>query len=125
MAISMVMADIAFHVPKKVAARDVAELRKKLQLSQEGFGRLVEVATRTVARWEAAEAEPEPFLVRRLRGIEKVVQRLEKAGDPQAIVQWLEKPASEFDGYRPVDLLGSDWATKQLLDRLDEWAEGQ
>jgi len=109
---------------KKVRAREVAALRKKLHLSQEAFGRLADVTGRTVARWEAGEVDPEPALVRKLRGLEKVVHKLEKAGDPEAIVLWLGKPAEEFGGHAPLDLLGSAWATKQLLDRLDDWDEG-
>ena len=110
---------------KKIRPRDVTGLRKKLQLSQEAFGRLADVTGRTVARWEAGEVEPEPSLVRKLRGLEKVVHKLEKAGDPEAIVLWLGKPAEEFDGHAPIDLLGSAWATKQLLDRLEEWDESE
>jgi DNA-binding XRE family transcriptional regulator len=110
---------------KKIRAREVLGLRKRLRLTQEGLGRLVEVTARTVARWEAGEVEPEPFLAGKIRGLEKVVLKLEKAGDPETIVRWLEKPASEFNGYPPIDLLGSAWARKQLLDRLDEWAQGQ
>ena len=110
---------------KKIRPRDVTGLRKKLQLSREAFGRLADVTGRTVARWEAGEVEPEPSLVRKLRGLEKVVHKLEKAGDPEAIVRWLGKPAEEFDGHAPIDLLGSAWATKQLLDRLEEWDESE
>jgi DNA-binding transcriptional regulator YiaG len=110
---------------KKIRPRDVLALRRKLDLSQEAFGWLADVTGRTVARWEAGEVEPEPWLARKLRGLEKVVHTLEKAGDPEAIVRWLGKPAKEFDGHAPIDLLGSAWATKQLLDRLDEWDEGE
>src|SRR5688500_18639805 len=106
---------------KKIRARDVMALRKKLQLSQEAFGRLADVTGRRVGRGESDEVVPEPALVRKLRGLEQVVRKLEKDGDPEAIVHWLGKPAKEFDGHPPIDLLASTWATKQLLNRFDDW----
>lgn len=108
---------------KKLRPRDVSALRKKLRLSQEGFGRLLDVTGRTVARWEAGEVDPETALVRKVRGLESVVLELGKAADPDAIVRWLSRPAKEFDGHAPADLLASEWATKQLLARIEDWDE--
>jgi len=122
----MNLSEIAATTPeRRIRPHDVTALRKKLKLTQERLARLLEVSSRTVARWESDESEPEPFVARKLRGIERVAQKLERSSDPEKIVKWLELPESELGHYAPVDLLGSAWATNELLNRLDQWLQGE
>lgn len=110
---------------RKIRGQDIAALRKSLKITQERLARLLEVSSRTIARWEGNESTPEPFLARKLRGIELVAHKLERSSSPERIVKWLEAPSSEFDQQPPVDLLGSTWATNELILRLDQWLQGE
>jgi uncharacterized protein (DUF2384 family) len=61
---------------------------------------------------------------KKLLGVDRVTRKLEKAGEPADIAAWLEKPNPDLRGYPPVDLLGSAYATEELIDRIEEWGQG-
>jgi transcriptional regulator with XRE-family HTH domain len=109
---------------EEVTPKTIASLRHKLGLSQERMGRLAGVSTRTVARWENGDVEPEPLFKKRLAGLGAVVRALEDVGDPADVVDWLETPDPRFHNQPPMDLLGSSHATAELLDSIVQWGKG-
>lgn len=109
---------------ERIDAQEILSLRKRLHLSQEAFARLLDASTRSVARWEKGDAHPEPYMQKKLLGIDRVVHTLQKAGDPEHIKAWLETPDPDLRGYPPVDLLGSAYATEELVGRIEEWGQG-
>lgn len=119
-------ATVVNKLPKteQIDAKRILELRNRLQLSQEGFARLLDASTRTVARWEKDEGRPDPYMQKKLLGVDRVTRKLWKAGQPADIARWLEKPDPDLRGYPPVDLLGSAYATEELIGRIEEWGQG-
>jgi transcriptional regulator with XRE-family HTH domain len=109
---------------QEITPKTIASLRHKLGLSQERMGRLAGVSTRTVARWENGDVEPEPLFKKRLAGLGAVVRALENVGDPADVVEWLETPDPRFHNQPPMDLLGSSHATAELLDSIEQWGTG-
>jgi len=99
-------------------------VRTLLKLSQERFARLLDVSNRTVARWEKGGGHQDPYMQKRLFRLEQVVRKIARNGEPREIVNWLEKPDVDLKGHSPLDLLGSAYATEELLDQIDEWGYG-
>ncbi len=119
-------ATVLNNLPKteRIDANWILELRKRFQLSQEGFARLLDVSTRTVARWEKGDGGPDLYMEKKLRGVDRVTRKLWGAGKPADIAAWLEKPDPDLRGYPPLDLLGSAYATEELIGRIEEWGQG-
>lgn len=113
-----------FSKTEEIDAKRILELRNRLRLTQERFARLLEVTTRTVARWEKGEGQPDPLIEKKLIGVDQVARKLEKAGEPEEIAAWLQKPDPDLRGYPPVDLLGSSYATEELIGRIEGWGQG-
>ena len=109
---------------EEITPKTIASLRHKLGLSQERMGRLAGVSTRTVARWENGDVEPEPLFKKRLACLGAVVRALENVGDPTDVVDWLETPDPRFHNQPPMDLLGSTHATAELLESIGQWGKG-
>ena len=53
---------------------DVRAIRRALFLSQEGMARSLDVSSRTVARWERRENQPQPRHLRKLSDFVKAEQ---------------------------------------------------
>ncbi len=51
--------------------KEIKELRKKLELSQERFAQKVGVSVGTVNRWERGEHKPYPLALEKLRKLEE------------------------------------------------------
>lgn len=113
-----------FPKSERIDANWILTLRNRLRLSQESFARLLDASTRTVARWERGEGRPDPYMEKKLLGVDRVTRKLEKVGESADIAAWLEKPNPDLRGYPPVDLLGSAYATEELIDRIEEWGQG-
>lgn len=109
---------------ERINAQWILSLRSRLRLTQEGLARLLDASSRTVARWEKGDGLPEPYMQKKLLGIHRVACKLEKAGEPEDISAWLETPDPGLRGYAPADLLGSAYATEELVERIEEWGQG-
>lgn len=109
---------------ERVSANPSLKVRTLLHLSQERFARLLDVSSRTVVRWEKGDGQPDPYMQKKLHRLEQVVNKVSKNGEPHVILKWLEKPDSDLRGYAPLDLLGSNYATEVLLERIEGWGYG-
>lgn len=100
---------------------NIISLRKKLGLSQEKFARLLSVSISTIVRAEKLGNVPRG-LKKPTENLLKIVERIKKAGSPEEITFWLTKPNQDLQGYQPIDLIGSDYATAELLKLIDSWS---
>src|SRR5207249_10106048 len=103
------MRTFSFQKTGDIDAKWVVTLRERLSVTQERLARLLDVTSRTVARWEKDEAKPEPFLELKLKRVGLVTDKLGKSGGPEQIAAWLEKPDPSLKGYPPIDLMGSGY----------------
>lgn len=73
-------------------ARDVARIRKKLNLDQEDFADLMGVSVRTLQNWEQNRREPQGAAKSLLRVAEK---------DPGAVLKALPRSSSQTHRHHP------------------------
>src|SRR2546423_1479890 len=69
-----------------------------------GRSRLTGFSERVIAAWEKGKAISEPGL-RRLREIERLLERLGEVVQPEAVPQWLEVPNPAFEGLKPLEVI--------------------
>ncbi len=93
-------------------------VRKGLAFSPEKFAQVVGVSSRTIARWKSGEAKPDESRALFLGNIERLIVATEKSIEPEDLGRWILVPNTEFDGYAPVDLLQSGYATRLLIEAL-------
>jgi len=108
----------------KVDAAFVKSLRGKLQVDQETFAHLLGMKGRTVSRWENEDVSPDVLSVERIVRLKEVADLLLAFKQPASAVNWLRRPQQELEGVPPIDLLGSEYATKVLKKLIQQAAEG-
>lgn len=59
-----------------------------------------------------------------LKNLKKVFKRLHNSSDISELAEWLVKPDSVYRNNAPIDLLGSNYATIELIERIDDWGSG-
>jgi DNA-binding XRE family transcriptional regulator len=82
----------------------VESFRRKLDVTQRVFARLLGVTERTVVDLENGRALSEA-IGRRLTELERLHRDLSKVVKPQAIGKWLSEPNGAFDDEIPADLI--------------------
>lgn len=95
-----------------------------LSLSQEEFAHLLGVSLRSISRWEQGIARPDSYLEEKLLRLQRVTKRLRTFMDTKNTVKWLQNPHPELRGVSPVDLLGSEYATEELVALIEQWVQG-
>ena len=103
---------------------DVKGLRHKAKLSQEELAKVLGTSWVTVSRWERRAAEPDQNKLARLRRLKVLIERIGKAIAEQDLVAFLTTPHPLLRGYRPVDLLESDYSFEDLLDFVEAAKSG-
>lgn len=103
----------AAKLPKGVTARgfvkkanpgSVVELRKRLQLSQAVFARLLPVSIRSLATLESGIL-PSEGVARRLHELQRLTASLAEVMREEAIGKWLQTQNSAFDGLKPLEII--------------------
>jgi DNA-binding transcriptional regulator YiaG len=100
-------------LPKSVAAKGsgnkpnqggVVGLRKRLQLSQAVFARLLPVSIRSLATLESGTL-PTESVARRLHELQRLTGALAEVMREESIGKWLQTANSAFDGLKPVEII--------------------
>jgi hypothetical protein len=73
--------------------------------------RLLDVTTRTLARWRQSDTAPS----RRLRLVVRLVGLLRRAWTPAGVVSWFSRPREELGGKAPLEVLDDPEREAALL----------
>jgi len=95
------------------------KLRRLLKLSQEDYARLLDVAVRTVVRWEVGATEPNPATKEKLEYLFRLSKSLGKLIEKKHIAQWLKTPNPEFLNQPPLDLVQSEYGRRVLEQEVE------
>ena len=101
----------------------VHRLRRELSpeperpISQERFGRLLEISWSSVARWERGH-RPEPDTARRLVRLAKVLEALGELVAREDRLTFFEQRHPRLLKLRPIDLLNTDDGMAAILEFL-------
>jgi DNA-binding XRE family transcriptional regulator len=80
------------------------ELRDRLNLNREAFGRLVNVSVRTIATVETT-ARPAVKLERTYNEMYQLAQALGEVVDPAALGNWFLTPNAALGGLKPLEIV--------------------
>jgi transcriptional regulator with XRE-family HTH domain len=98
---------------------DVKELRRQARLSQEDLARVLGTSWVTVSRWENKASKPDAERLARLKRLKELIRRTGKAIPEEEVVPFLTTPNPLLRGYRPADLLESDYSFQDLIDFVE------
>lgn len=98
-----------------MSAVNVRSLRSGTRLSQEQFAQLLGTSWITVSRWERGVAEPNPKTEARLRRLKELLRHIGNALVADELLHFLQTAHPLLRGYRPVQLLESDYSFEDLL----------
>lgn len=85
-------------------ARQVADLRKLLQLKQPEFARLLPVSVRSLATLEKG-TPPTAGVSRRLIELQRLTSALSEVIQQESLGVWLQTPNAAFDGLKPLEVI--------------------
>jgi DNA-binding XRE family transcriptional regulator len=94
--------------------RPKLELRDRLHLTREHFGRLVNVSVRTIAKVESENAKAEG-LQRDYLEVTRLCDALAEVVDESGLGEWFYTPNKAFDGSKPIEII-----ERGEIDRLWE-----
>jgi DNA-binding transcriptional regulator YiaG len=89
---------------KSVEPGWVVELRKRLQLNQAVFARLLPVSVRSLATLESGTA-PTEAVARRLIELKRLADALTEVMKKGALGPWLQTPNEAFGGLKPLEII--------------------
>lgn len=109
---------------EKAIHDDVRAIREKAGLSQEQLAHLLGTSWVSVSRWEREISQPSTHSRARLERLQKLMERVGDALPRKEIPHFLHAAHPLLRGYRPVDLLDSDYAFDDLLAFVDAARSG-
>lgn len=80
------------------------ELRQKLGMARELFGRLVDVSTRTIADVEANQKKVDK-LRRNYIEVQRLCNVLGEVVDPTCLGEWFKTPNDALNGFKPIEII--------------------
>ncbi|WP_145123421.1 hypothetical protein [Rosistilla oblonga] len=80
------------------------ELRDRLGMPRQMFGRIVNVAERTIAKVESGNADADK-LIRPYNEVYRLWEALGDLVDPESLGLWFQTPNESFDGLKPVEVI--------------------
>lgn len=80
------------------------ELRQKLGMAREVFGRLVDVSTRTIADVEASQKKVDK-LQRNYIEVQRLCNVLGEVVDPACLGEWFKTPNDALSGFKPIEII--------------------
>jgi DNA-binding transcriptional regulator YiaG len=95
--------------PVRIAATSVkpglvVDLRKRLQLNQSVFARLLPVSVRSLATLESGAA-PTEVVARRLIELQRLTNALSEVIKEESLGNWLQTPNEAFGGLKPLEVI--------------------
>lgn len=88
----------------RVGGQSLLELRDRLKMTRELFGRIVNVSVRTLAKVES-EGQQAEKLQRPYNEVYRLHQALSEVVDPNALGEWFDTPNPAFDGLKPIEVI--------------------
>lgn len=82
----------------------VVDLRKRLQLNQPVFARLLPVSVRSLATLESG-SPPTEVVARRLNELWRLTNALAEVMKKESLGKWLQSPNEAFDGLKPLEVI--------------------
>lgn len=80
------------------------ELRDRLAMPRQMFGRIVNVSERTIADAEAGK-DAAKKLVRTYNEVYRLWEALSEVVDPECLGLWFQTPNDSFDGLKPIEVI--------------------
>ncbi len=80
------------------------ELRDRLGMARQMFGRMVNVAERTIAKVESGNDSADK-LIRPYNEVYRLWQALRELVDPESLGLWFQTPNESFDGMKPLEII--------------------
>ncbi len=80
------------------------ELRNRLGVTRSMFGRIVNVAERTIAKVESG-AETPAKLKRPYNEVYRLWEALSELVEPHSLGEWFQTPNASFDGLKPIEVI--------------------
>lgn len=90
------------------------ELRYKLGMAREAFGRLVNVSVRTIATIESTRRKVDK-LQRNYVEVKRLCDSLSEVVEPSSLGEWFHTPNDAFGGSKPIEVI-----ERGEIDRLWE-----
>ena len=103
---------------------DVGQLRRKVNLSQEEMARLLGTSWVTVSRWERKRAVPRSEARALLHRLQRLLERIGDSLPQDELLRFLLTPHPLLRGYKPVDLLQSDYSFEDLVNFVESAKSG-
>jgi len=103
---------------------NVGAIREKTRLSQEQLAQLLGTSWVSVSRWERKVTKPSSTAALRLQRLTELLDRIGKALPPEEVPRFLRTAHPLLRGYRPIDLLESDYSFRDLLAFVDAAKSG-
>ena len=88
----------------KVGGESKLELRHKLGMPRESFGRLVNVSVRAIATVESKMEKVEK-LQRNYVEVKRLCDALSEVVDPATLGDWFDTPNDAFGGLKPIEVI--------------------
>jgi DNA-binding transcriptional regulator YiaG len=82
----------------------IVALRKRLQLNQAVFARLLPVSVRTMASLESG-SPPSEAVARRLSELHRLTNALSEVIRKETLGKWLQTPNKAFNGLKPIEVI--------------------
>ena len=93
----------------------VKAIREKTGVSQEQLARLLGTSWVSVSRWERKVAQPSSASATRLQRLRELLARIGRALPKEELPRFLQTAQPLLRGYRPIDLLDSEYSFRNLL----------
>ena len=113
----------ALERPLSTLARKASGIIDQLGLSQDEVGQIVNASSRTVARWIAGAAAPQPMSKKRLLELAYVAEALTEVLPQDRANAWILSPNRLLDHESPADRI-RDGGYRDVLGLIDAIAEG-
>jgi transcriptional regulator with XRE-family HTH domain len=103
---------------------NVKAIREKMGMSQEQLAQLLGTSWVSVSRWERKVAQPSSASATRLHRLRQLLTRIGHALPKEEIPRFLQTAQPLLRGYRPIDLLDSEYSYRDLLAFVDAAKSG-
>lgn len=103
---------------------DLGQLRRKANLSQEELARLLGTSWVTISRWERKRAIPSSDARARLHRFQRLLKRIGDSLPRDELLRFLLTPHPLLRGYKPVDLLQSEYSFEDLVNFVESAKSG-
>ena len=103
---------------------NVRAIRERIGLSQEQLAQLLGTSWATVSRWERKIAKASPTAAARLQRLTELLARIGRALPREEVPKFLQTAQPLLRGYRPIDLLDSEYSFRDLLAFVDAAKSG-